>query len=108
MAFLPFRRALAFGSVAVAHRVPAAPVSDLVWAVEAAARRVPWRAKCIERGLAAQRLLRKSGVNALLHYGARQDGSSGLLQAHVWVTVDGDAVIGGEEAPDYQEMAVFP
>jgi hypothetical protein len=63
---------------------------------------------CIEKGLAVQRLLRQSGVDALLHYGAQQIPSSGKLQAHVWVTVGGDAVIGGEEAAGFAELARYP
>src|SRR5580704_12617424 len=31
------------------------------WAVTAAARRVPWRAKCFEQGLASQIMLRRRG-----------------------------------------------
>lgn len=63
---------------------------------------------CIEKGIAVQRLLRQSGIDALLHYGARHDLGCGSLEAHVWVTVGGHAVIGGEEALDFTEIAVFP
>lgn len=69
---------------------------------------MPWRTMCIEKGVAVQRLLRKSGVDAQLHYGARHEPGSGKLQAHVWVTVGGEAVIGGEEAVDFNEIATFP
>ena len=108
VALLPFKRALGYGSVEVFRRRGPVSVADCVWAVEAAARRAPWRALCIERGIAVQRLLRKRGVDALLHYGARHEPGSGRLQAHVWVTVDGHAVIGGEEAVGYSEIASFP
>jgi SAM-dependent methyltransferase len=108
IAFLPFRRSIAFGSVRLRRPRPAANVEQCVWAVEAAARRVPWRAKCIEQGLAVQRLLRQSGTDALLHYGARRESASGEVKAHVWVTVAGEAVIGGEEAVGYREIATFP
>jgi len=63
---------------------------------------------CIEKGLALQRLLRTSGTDARLHYGARHDPVSGRLEAHVWVTVDGRAVIGGEEAVGFAEVASYP
>ena len=108
VAVLPFSRAIGFGGLPLGESGVAPPIADVVWAVQAAARRVPWRAKCIEQGLAVQRLLRKSGCDALLHYGARHEPSSGRLQAHVWITVDGDTVIGGEEAREYKEIATFP
>ena len=70
-------------------------------------RRLPWRTKCIEKGLAVQRLLRSGGVDALLHYGARH-AENGMLEAHVWVSVDGETVIGGDEAPGFAELAQYP
>jgi hypothetical protein len=107
VAFLPFRRAIRFGCVAprAADRLS---VTDCVWAVEAAARRLPWRAMCIEKGLAVQRLLRRAGTDATLHYGARHDPTSGRLEAHVWVTAAGRTVMGGEDAPGFAEIASYP
>jgi hypothetical protein len=106
VALLPFRLAIRFGSVplGLANCSP----EDCIWAVEAAARRLPWRTLCIEKGLAAQRLLRTRGVNAVLHYGARHHPATGKLEAHVWVTVDGRPVIGGAEAPDFAPIATYP
>jgi hypothetical protein len=107
VALLPFRRAINFGLVPLesGERLSAA---DCVWAIEAAARRLPWRTMCIEKGLAAQRLLRGAGTEAVLHYGARNDPDTGKLEAHVWVTVGGEMVIGGEEAPGFAEVATYP
>ena len=82
-------------------------IEDCIWAVEAAARRLPWRTMCIEQGLAAQRLLRSAGIDAVLHYGARQNapdkaGSSRMGERR------GAIVIGGEEAGDFAEIASYP
>jgi len=107
VAWLPFRRAIRFGSVEV-QPARRARIEEILWAAEAAARRVPWRTMCIEKGLAVQYLLRKSGIDARLHYGARHDPVGGKLQAHVWVTVDGQPLIGGEEAGDFAEVATYP
>ena len=107
VAWLPFRRAIRFGSID-AQPLRRDCLEDCLWAVEAVARRVPWRTMCIEKGLAVQYLLRRSGIEARLHYGARHDPMSSELQAHVWVTVDGRAVIGGEEAGNFAEVATYP
>lgn len=107
VAFLPFRTAIKFGSIALKRSIDVRP-KDCVWAVEVAARRVPWRAMCIQKGLAVQRLLRSSGVDAVLHYGARRTADSGELQAHVWVSVADEVIVGGEDAPDFAEIAIFP
>ena len=106
VALLPFRRAIRFGCVAV--RNGSVSIEDVVWAVEAAARRVPWRAMCIEKGLAVQRMLRSAGVDAILHYGARNHSGIGRLEAHVWVSAGGETIMGGEHLDDFAELATFP
>jgi hypothetical protein len=106
VALLPFRVAVRFGSVKLG--AGRASPDECVWAVEAASRRVPWRTVCIEKGLVAQRMLRSGGVDAVLHYGARNHPESGKLEAHVWVTVDGRSVIGGPEAADFAPIATYP
>lgn len=107
VAVLPFRKAVRFGSVPLGPR-RVVSIGECVWAVEAAARRLPWRTMCIEKGLAVQRMLRTGGVEAVLHYGARHHPDSGKLEAHVWVTADGRDVIGGEQAPDFARVATYP
>lgn len=107
VALLPFRYAIRFGCVPLMRGRPADD-KDILWAVEAAARRMPFRTACIEKGLAAQRLLRRAGIDAVLHYGARHDAHSHKLEAHVWVTVGGSAIIGGEDAAAFAEIAAYP
>jgi hypothetical protein len=101
-----FDRAIRFGSVPLGAPNSVGGAGDIAWAMQAVGRRAPFRAKCIEQGLAAQRLLRRSGLNAILHYGVRQD--SEKLEAHVWVTLDGSDVIGGAEAVHFREVASYP
>ena len=105
-ALLPFRRAIRFGCVARGDRQTA--IDDVVWAVETASRRVPWRTMCIEKGLVVQRLLRLAGVDAILHYGARHHDETRKLEAHVWVIVGGTAVVGGAEAGEFASIATYP
>jgi GNAT superfamily N-acetyltransferase len=76
-----------------------------VWAVQAWARRVPWRAVCFQRGLAVHVMLRRRGIGSVLHYGVSQaDG----LKAHVWVRAAGHDVIGCEEAAGFTCLATWP
>ncbi len=82
-------------------------VQRIRWAIITTAARVPWRALCFQQGLAAQLMLRRRGIPAVLYYGAAQDDRSGLY-AHVWVR-DGDVdVIGGEIAYRFAILATFP
>lgn len=108
VALLPFGFAIRFGCVPPSNRhADVAQQGDIVWAVKAAARRLPWRTMCIEQGIVAQRMLRSIGVEAVLHYGARHDATSGKLKAHVWVSVGESILIGGEEAAGFREIATF-
>ena len=110
IALVPFRK------VTLLARLPAtsppAPGEQLEriravrWAVAASARRVPWRAKCIEQGFAAQWMLRRRAVPAILHYGvAKREGG---LAAHVWVRSGANDVIGCESSGEFSEVAQFP
>jgi len=108
VAFAPYRRAVGFGSRPLAPGRPSGPnIEDLVWSVNAVSARVPWRAKCFERGLALQWMLRRRGYDARLVYGARMQDESGL-DAHVWVTLGDRILIGGEEAETYGSLATHP
>ena len=107
LALLPFRRAILLGSRALPRRSDVSS-DDIVWAVEATARWVPWRTVCLQKGLAAQRMLRANGIDARLHYGVRHASADRDLEAHVWVTVGERPVIGGEEAVGFAAVASFP
>lgn len=110
IALVPFRRVAPIARAP--DRAPASEAEQLRWiravrwAVAASARRVPWRAKCIEQGFAAHWMLRRRAVPTVIHYGvARRD--DGLI-AHVWVRSGAVDVIGCENIADYTEMAQFP
>jgi hypothetical protein len=109
VALLPFRT---LGRLA-AHPLSAKPPSDeralitsVGWAVRAGARRVPFRAKCFDQGLAAWLMLRRRGINATLHYGVARERDN--LIAHVWVTADDRDVIGCENKDGFAELVRFP
>jgi hypothetical protein len=103
---LPFRRVAAFASRPPRRRSARdVDPARLRWAVRAWCRRVPWKALCFQGALALQMLLRRRGRASVLHYGiGREDG----LKAHVWLSVDGEIVIGGDEVPRFVEVAAFP
>lgn len=106
---VPFRRLMASLKEGEATSPPEASADDIArvkWAVEACARRLPWRIVCFQKGLALHRLLGRRGVPTTLHYGVASD--SETLKAHVWVSYRGQAIIGGEEAAGYVCLATFP
>ena len=76
------------------------------WAILACARRVPWRAKCLEQAFAAQWMLGRRSVHAVIHYGIA-NGADGLA-AHAWVRATPFDVVGCENADEFTELARFP
>jgi hypothetical protein len=108
IALLPFRRVAAAASARgpKAARTDPEAVRRARSAVTGWSRRVPWRTVCFQKGLAVHWMLRRRGVPSVLLYGARRDGDG--LAAHVWVDVEGETVIGGDEAPNFACLARFP
>jgi hypothetical protein len=103
----PFKRVAARASQGGgARRIQESELRRMRWAVEAWAQRVPWRALCFERGLALHTMLRRRDVPSVLHYGI-VNGPQGI-EAHVWVSLDGHTLIGGNEAPRFTCVAEFP
>ena len=109
---VPFRRLVGVMAADVGRAAPDPEVRDRMvarsrWAVQLWADRVPWRAVCFQRGLALHWMLRRRGIASSLHYGASLSGRKGLA-AHVWLTVEGRVILGGDVEEDYACLAVYP
>lgn len=106
---LPFRYIARGASASRTARHPQDPaiIRRAGRAVDALSRRLPWKTVCFQKGLALHWMLRRRGVTSLLHYGVDRDAERGL-RAHVWVSVAGDNVMGGELAAEFACLAVFP
>lgn len=75
------------------------PSSRIVWAIQAASKRVPEVNCCLPRALAARFLLVRWGYPAELLLGVAMN-KDGNLEAHAWVETLGKVVI-GESQPGY-------
>jgi hypothetical protein len=102
----PFERVMRCKPGGEVGRTGGADIGRLVWAVAAARRRSWLRAKCIESALALRAMLQRRHLASTLHYGMRNAPGEDL-QAHVWLSVDGEIVIGGETAALFTEVATF-
>ena len=77
----------------------------LSWITDELANRLPFRAVCLQRGLALQWMLRRRGLDAVLHYGIRMQAE---VEAHVWVTLGQVVMIGGPQHTTFSEVARYP
>lgn len=106
---LPFRilmRTTGFGPVPTDRPDAGAIGLAVRHAVKRAARRLPWTIVCFPEGLAAHWMLRRRGLPSRLHYGLRP--SVDRLSAHVWVTLDGEVIVGEESGDPHHCVAIFP
>ena len=105
--FWPFRSSIRSGAIQLrkAESAPAEKIESLMDAIDRVASRVPFRAVCYQKGLAAQYMLRRRGVDAILHYGVRS--TPAALDAHVWITVCGKTVM-GDVREKFTEVARYP
>lgn len=94
---LPFRTiynwAIEFRKGRIGDRpLDAESVYKVVWAVSAAARRVP-KASCLTQALATQIMLGRRGHRASLQLGIMKS-QAGRFDAHAWVERNGNVLIG--------------
>lgn len=104
---LPFRvlsRRLGLVRGETPTTVVASPASRRVaWAVAAAARRTPWRSKCLEQAIAAKAMLRRRGIESTLYLGVVRE----PMAAHAWLRVGEHNVTGGQDVSRYAVVASF-
>ena len=75
-------------------------------ALLAVANRLPWHSSCLVRAIAARMMLSNRGLPSALHLGVRHD-SDGKMGAHAWLHCLDIAVVGTEEAEQFNPVAAF-
>lgn len=87
------------------HMAESAPVENpaatsgaerVQWAVETAARHLPWKPVCLPQAVAAQWMLRRRGIPSTLYLGVDPGHE---YDAHAWVRV-GQTIVTGGPRPD--------
>lgn len=80
--------------------------AEIGWAVTRAARHVPFKAVCLPQAMAARLMLRRRGVDSVMHFGARV-GYAKPIDAHAWLDAAGVQVTGYPVADAFTEIACF-
>ncbi|MBX2926507.1 MAG: lasso peptide biosynthesis B2 protein [Saprospiraceae bacterium] len=73
--------------------------------VEGLSRRLPWRATCLMKVLAADRLLAGENIAAVIHLGISHPPENDALGAHAWLSVGNKTLLGGYKLDRYREVA---
>jgi Transglutaminase-like superfamily len=79
---------------------------DIGWAVTRAARYLPFKAVCLPQAMAARVMLKRRGVESVMHFGAAK-GTDKPLDAHAWLDAAGVEVTGYPVAENFAEIACF-
>lgn len=74
----------------------------VAWAIGAAARRTPWRSKCLEQAIAAKLMLRRRQVPSTMYLGVALS-----RDAHAWLRVGAVDLIGGGGHEGFAVVATF-
>jgi hypothetical protein len=81
---------------------------EVSWAVNRAARNVPFRAVCLPQAMAARVMLERRLIASVLHFGAVTGGRcSHAVESHAWVDASGVAVTGYPVARSCIPVACF-
>jgi hypothetical protein len=102
---LPFRAVQRFAFKARAKKQSRYSVEQFIWAVRATSRCVP-RATCLTQALAAQTLLSRAGYNPQVKIGVAKNEKK-LFEAHAWLVLGDDVLIGGTEVERYTALTVL-
>ena len=88
----------------VARRTERRPINRIVWAVQAACRRIPG-ATCLVSSLALQRLLSSHGHASELQIGVARNGSA--FTAHAWIVCNGEVYDSGSPDDSYTRLMAW-
>ena len=74
------------------------------WAVDTAARHLPWKPVCFPQAVAGTRMLRRRGIASTLYFGVDPGRD---LDAHAWVRVGSVTVTGGPVECRFTVVSTF-
>lgn len=70
----------------------------VAWAIDRAARVLPFRVVCLPRALAGWQMLHCRRIAGRVHFGASRDAAGAALRTHAWLDAGGVEVTGYPEA----------
>ena len=74
--------------------------------VNGLARRAPWKSTCLVKALAANKMLHKRKIDHKIHFGVASTVNT-QFEAHAWVSVEDEVLIGGGNLERFHEISSF-
>ncbi len=66
--------------------------------------RTPWESTCLVKSLATNRMLQQRQINHKIHIGVARS-LKNHLEAHAWLSVEDEVIVGGGNLENFQEIA---
>jgi len=83
-------------------------LKTIKWAIERMSLSVPWNSVCLDKALAAQRMLARRKIEGILYLGvAKKDAQNSELKAHAWVCVNEYFITGGAGHEEFTVVSRF-
>jgi hypothetical protein len=68
---------------------------------------VPWESKCLVQAVVAKIMLKNRGVGSTLYLGVRKADDGSSLEAHAWLDVCDQTILGGEVADQFTKVSSY-
>ena len=68
--------------------------------------RTPWKSTCLVKALATHRMLQRRLINDKIHIGVAPKDNN-LFEAHAWLSVGTEIILGGENQDGFHEISGF-
>jgi len=113
VAFIPFKRiAPTLGTLVDKNDLPKETVTDtraihIAHAIALAVRYTPWESVCLPQAIAAQRMLRRRGLEWNLYLGVAREEESPMLKAHAWLRNGTVILCGAAGHRNFTVVSVF-
>ncbi len=81
---------------------------NIMWAISAALKYLPFKAMCLNQALVAQKMLKKRNTSGLLFLGVGMDDKDekGMI-AHAWVKCNENIITGNNSLEKYKVISTF-
>jgi hypothetical protein len=95
------------GPLASVSEQEAATAREVAWAIDWAARLLPFRLVCLPRAVAAWHMLARRQIGCRIHFGAQRIAGEKSLRTHAWVKAGSIEVTGVPESYTCAEIGYY-
>ena len=109
LSFLPSREWMPQSATDIAEKLETKELKKallLTGVINALEDRAPWKNTCLVKALAAHKMLQKRLIPHKVHLGLAPK-HDGQLEAHAWLSIEEEVVVGGGDLERFCEIAGF-